>query len=196
MRRIHFFEAHFGHDYGWHVEHSDVRIAELTTPVQWDQFWTRFSVVPITNDRKYLRILRNDLFWAKVNHRNRRFEDICFRTLTRCCADDEVIMRGSALFPTLPERLVLGLRRLLGFTRGSSNVLNARVAHDELLKQSASSNTRSAIVAIAPMESMFCELELLGFLHEPDFGSDTWTPSSPKCKALFERIIVPENRAT
>src|SRR5436190_22114726 len=78
MDRIRFFEGQWGHNFGWYVEHNGRRVAEIVSPVQSDQFWRKFDVVPLVTDRHYLDVLQSDHFWADPGllDRNRAYPDI------------------------------------------------------------------------------------------------------------------------
>jgi hypothetical protein len=101
LKKIQIFEADSGHDFGWYVEYNDICIAELIDPHTYYMFWRVFKLVPLTSDPKYKHLLHNDMFWAGLSFRNRRFQDISFHTNARYCGNDQVSLRGNALTPSL-----------------------------------------------------------------------------------------------
>ncbi len=49
----------------YQIFHGDQLIAELKSPIQSDQFWFSFELMPLTNDEKLLEILYDDQSWGK-----------------------------------------------------------------------------------------------------------------------------------
>src|SRR5581483_3596135 len=106
MDRICFFEGQWGHVFGWYVEHNGRRVAEIVSPVQSDQFWRKFDVVPLVTDLRYLELLTDDLFWADpgLRYRNRQYPDIQFRFgLVTPDAQGHVFVRG---FPDIKPSIL------------------------------------------------------------------------------------------
>jgi len=192
LDRIRYLETHYYDDHGWYVEKCGETIAELEDANRFEMFWTSYTVVPKTTNPKFLRLLRNDLFWTDLQYRNRKFQDYCFHTIARCDLTGGVILRSVpwlSVDPTFVEYVIMHLRRFLGCSRRELPAKPSKSVKkiDEL---GFGPEIYADIESLLPF---FCELEMLGFLHDTDFGSEKWVPQNTATKEYFSRHInVPE----
>ncbi|MES2526520.1 MAG: hypothetical protein V4598_05510 [Bdellovibrionota bacterium] len=49
----------------YQIFHGDQLIADLKNPVQSDQFWFSFELIPLTTDERLLEILYDDHSWGR-----------------------------------------------------------------------------------------------------------------------------------